>query len=69
MTGSNSTLIFIPDISGFTDFVHRTEIKHSRHFIFELLEIIISRDQLGMQDSEIEGDAFLCYKDSISAIK
>lgn len=63
MTESKATLIFIPDISGFTEFVSNTEISHSRHIISELLEIIINSDITGMIVSEVEGDAVLCYND------
>lgn len=65
MTQTNSTLLFIPDISGFTNFVNVTEISHSRHIISELLEIIINSDQNKMTVSEIEGDAVLFYKDEM----
>ena len=58
----NKGLIFIPDISGFTRFVNETEIEHSRMIIQELLEIIMSANQIGLQVSEIEGDAILFYK-------
>ncbi|HKH62865.1 MAG TPA: DUF2652 domain-containing protein, partial [Flavitalea sp.] len=58
----NSGLIFIPDISGFTSFVNNTEIEHSRFIIEELLETIINSNQLGLNISEIEGDAVLFYK-------
>lgn len=58
----NPTLIFIPDISGFTDFVNRTAIEHSQHIITELLEIIINANKLAFSISEIEGDAVLFYK-------
>lgn len=37
----NSALIFIPDISGFTNFVTKTEIQHSNHIITELIELLI----------------------------
>ncbi len=57
------TFLFIPDISGFTKFVNNTEINHSRHIIEELLEIIIDSDTLGLEVSEIEGDAVLFYRD------
>ena len=57
------TLLFIPDISGFTSFVNTTEINHSRHIIEELLEVIIDADTLGLEVSEIEGDAVLFYRD------
>ncbi len=58
----NSTLIFIPDISGFTNFVNKTAIEHSRHITSELLEIIINSNNLDLVISEIEGDAVLFYK-------
>ncbi len=68
MTNSKSTLIYIPDISGFTNFVNKTEINHSRHIISELLEIIIDSDKFGMSVSEIEGDAVLFFKEDIPLI-
>jgi hypothetical protein len=55
-------LLFIPDISGFTRFVNETDIDHSRLIIQELLEILISANNLGLEVSEIEGDAILFYK-------
>jgi hypothetical protein len=58
----NSGLLFIPDISGFTKFVNETEIDHSRLIIQELLEILINANQIGLEVSEIEGDAILFYK-------
>ena len=57
------TLLFIPDISGFTRFVNDTAISHSRHIIAELLETIIDADTLGLTVSEIEGDAILFYRE------
>ncbi|MFI5131110.1 MAG: DUF2652 domain-containing protein [Chitinophagales bacterium] len=58
----NRGLIFIPDISGFTRFVNETEIEHSRYIIQELLEVLINSNQIGLEISEIEGDAILFYK-------
>lgn len=58
----NKGLLFIPDISGFTQFVTTMEIEHSRHIIQELLEILIDSNQLGLEVSEVEGDAILFYK-------
>jgi len=55
-------LIFIPDISGFTRFVNEVEIDHGRHIIQELLEVIINSNNIGLEISEIEGDAILFYK-------
>ena len=58
----NRGLLFIPDISGFTRFVNEMEIEHSRHIIQELLEILINANYIGLEISEIEGDAILFYK-------
>jgi hypothetical protein len=58
----NRGLIFIPDISGFTRFVTRIEIEHSRNIIRELLETLVQSNQIGLTISEIEGDAILFYK-------
>ncbi len=58
----NKGLLFIPDISGFTNFVTNTEIEHSRHIIQELLELLIDANQLELEISEVEGDAILFYK-------
>src|SRR6266581_4931619 len=58
----NKGLLFIPDISGFTRFVNETDIEHSRLIIQELLEILINANQIGLEVSEIEGDAILFYK-------
>ena len=58
---TTDSLLFIPDISGFTEFVNETEITHSRHVVSELLEAIIEADDLGMTVSEIEGDAVVFF--------
>ena len=55
----NKGLLFIPDISGFTNFVANAEIEHSRHIIQELLEVLIESNKLGLEISEVEGDAIL----------
>ena len=55
-------LLFIPDISGFTRFVTETEVDHSRLIIQELLEVLLNANDLGLEISEIEGDAILFYK-------
>lgn len=55
-------LLFIPDISGFTRFVAQVEIEHSRQIIQELLETLIDANDIGLEISEIEGDAILFYR-------
>ncbi|MGD9327583.1 MAG: DUF2652 domain-containing protein, partial [Cyclobacteriaceae bacterium] len=57
------SLILIPDISGFTEFVNNTEISHSQHIISELLELLIKSDHLDLDVAEIEGDAVLFIKE------
>ncbi len=58
----NKGLLFIPDISGFTQFVNQTDIEHSRLIIQELLELLINANEIGLEVSEVEGDAILFYK-------
>lgn len=62
MANSTLSLIFIPDISGFTKFVSENEIDHSTHIIEELLEIIVDSNEIDLEISEIEGDAVLFYR-------
>jgi hypothetical protein len=54
-------LYFMPDISGFTDFVNNTEVEHSIHIISELLEILLDNNTIGLQLVEVEGDALFMY--------
>ena len=58
---ADHSFLFIPDISGFTRFVNTTEISHSQHIISELLELIIDSDELGLEVSEVEGDAVMFF--------
>jgi len=57
------SLLFIPDISGFTHFVQTTEVEHSQHVISELLEILIAANTQDLRLAEIEGDALFFYKE------
>lgn len=59
----SKSLLFLPDISGFTEFVQTTEIGHSQHVISELLEILINANTQELQLAEIEGDALFLYKE------
>ena len=59
---SNLTLICIPDISGFTRFMSDTNIELSSKVIPALLNEIIYANDIGLQVSEIEGDAILFFK-------
>ena len=49
-----ASLLFIPDISGFTHFVQTTEVEHSQHVIAELLEVLISANTQQLKLAEVE---------------
>lgn len=53
--------ILIPDISGYTQFLTKTELSHSTHIINELLQVLADTIQDKFILAEIEGDALLTY--------
>jgi class 3 adenylate cyclase len=55
-------LLFIPDISGFTNLVHSTDVLTGQQITEELLSTIIGHNQLGLSIAEVEGDAILFYR-------
>ena len=55
-------IVFIPDISGFTDFTSTTEVDHAAHIITELLELLVESNATGFTLAEVEGDAVLFYR-------
>ena len=59
----NKSLLFLPDISGFTKFIQSTEVEHSQHVISELLEELIAANTQELQLAEVEGDALFFYKE------
>lgn len=59
----SKSLLFIPDISGFTKFVQTTEVEHSQHVISELLEVLVDANTQELELAEIEGDALFFYKE------
>ena len=56
------TLICIPDISGFTEFMSRTDFELSSKVIPSLLNNIIYSNEIELKISEIEGDAVLFFR-------
>ena len=62
MNKATPTLICIPDISGFTQFMSDTNIELSSKVIPSLLNKVIYANRIGLKVSEIEGDAILFYK-------
>ncbi len=59
-------LLFIPDISGFTEFVHSTDVLTGKQITHELLSAIINQNMLQMKVAEIEGDAVLFYRHGVA---
>ncbi len=56
------TLICIPDISGFTEFMSKVDFELSSKVIPSLLNKVIYSNTINLKVSEIEGDAVLFYK-------
>jgi Protein of unknown function (DUF2652) len=55
-------LVFIADISGFTEFVHSTDILKGKQITYELLSAVMSQNKLQLNIAEVEGDALLFYR-------
>lgn len=62
MNSGKEGIVFIPDISGFSSFVRKTDNKKGAEIISQLLSVIIQNNCLSFDISEIEGDAVLFYK-------
>lgn len=56
---SEQGLILIPDITGYTEFIHSAELAHAQQIVSGLLEVLIDSAQPDMELCEIEGDAVL----------
>ena len=54
--------LLIPDISGFTRFVHTTDEVTGNMIIYRLLSAIMNSNILNLKVAEIEGDAILFFK-------
>lgn len=61
-TANKNGMIMIPDISGFTDFVIKSNMFVGKYITESLLKTIMDSNILCMEISEIEGDAILFYK-------
>ncbi len=57
----NATIV-IPDISGYTEFLTKTELEHSSNIINELLELLVDSNNIELTLAEVEGDALLFYR-------
>jgi hypothetical protein len=54
--------LYIPDISGYTQFINSTNIKYSRKLIHELLEMIVDSNILNLKIGVFKCLAILFYK-------
>ena len=63
MDPTTKATLFIPDMSGFSNFVTNTETLHGQRITALLLEEIINSTPEDFSVSEIEGDAVLFYKE------
>jgi hypothetical protein len=61
-TTPKKTLFFIPDISGFTQFISDRDFQHQQYIIAELLEVLIETNPLNLKVNEVEGDAILFFQ-------
>ena len=61
-TTANKGMVFIPDISGFSEFVRSTDMITGKNIIYELLSTVIDHNILDFEIAEIEGDAVFFYK-------
>ena len=55
-------LLFIADISGFTEFVHSTDILSGKQITCELRSAVMGQNELQLDIAEVEGDAILFYR-------
>jgi hypothetical protein len=62
MDKAKEGIVFIPDISGYSNFVKNTNSKKGAEVIAQLLDVILQNNCLSFDVSEIEGDAVLFYK-------
>lgn len=60
--GNLTGTIFIVDISGYSNFVSKTENEAGAMIICDLLKVLITQNKLDFNICEIEGDAILFYK-------
>lgn len=60
--GNKPAIFFIPDMTGFTKFIKKADLREGSEFLHDLLEVIIDSNMLRFKVAEIQGDAILFYK-------
>ena len=61
-TANKNGMIMIPDISGFTDFVIKSNMFVGKYITESLLKSVMDSNIVCLEISEVEGDAILFYK-------
>jgi len=61
-TTENTSILCIPDITGFTRFVTENEIEFIRKIIPGLLRNMVDSNSINLKVSEIEGDSVVFYR-------
>jgi len=59
-------LVFMPDISGFSELVHSTDVLTGKQITYELLSAIINQNIVQLKVAEVEGDAVLFYREGVA---
>lgn len=54
-------IIWMADISGYTEFLTRTEIEHANMVMMNLFSAMLDQSPLGLRVMEVEGDALFCW--------
>ncbi|OGO24640.1 MAG: hypothetical protein A2Y54_03060 [Chloroflexi bacterium RBG_16_51_16] len=57
-------LLLITDITGYTKYVHQTELEHAKSSLADLLHLLIDYTRLPLILSKLEGDAVFAYASS-----
>lgn len=54
-------IIWLADISGYTEFLTRTEIEHANMVMMSFFSAMLEKTPLDLQVLEVEGDALFCW--------
>ena len=61
--------LIISDITGYSKFVHESELEHARDSLAALLNILIDHTQSPLVISKLEGDAVFSYATEVDFCK
>ena len=68
-TASKNGMLMIPDISGFTDFVIKSNMFVGKYITESLLKSVMDSNILCLEVSEVEGDAILYTMENLPNTK